>query len=140
MDEGGVTWIVAADAVEARVFSERVRGGPLRALPECSVSANAAERRHHGLDNRAEHESHLRFFRRIATRLALAASRGEFERLALMGPPRALGLLRLALPSEVARRVDVTDPHDRALDDAETLRRCLSQARARTWSPNAAGG
>lgn len=138
MDETGVTWIVTADSVEARAFSERVRGGPLQALPEFCVVAHNAKRGHPGQDDRAEHESHLRFFRRLSTRLSLGASRGEFERLALMGPPRVLGLLKLALTPEVLRRVDVIDPHERLHDDLEMLRGHLAQARSRTWTPEAA--
>jgi len=151
MDEGGVTWIVAADAVEARIFSERVRSGALRELPELRMSVSDAERgagrgqratvhqrsgggRHGAGDAEPEHEAERRFLKRVATRLMVSAGRGEFDRLVLMGPPRALGALKKALPPAVAARIDVTDPHERKQDDAETLRHHLRAARARTWS------
>jgi hypothetical protein len=127
MDQGGVTWIVTADAAEARIFSERVRSGALRELPELRMSVGDAERA-------PEHEAERRFMKRLATRLMVSAGRGEFERLVLMGPPHALGALKKALPPAVAARVDVTDPHERKQDDPETLRRHLRDARARSWS------
>jgi len=151
MDQGGVTWIVAADAVEARIFAERVRSGALRELPELRMTITDAERsagrrqtgtvhqrsgvgRHGAGDRSPEHEAERRFLKRVATRLMVSAGRGEFDRLVLMGPPHALGALKQALPAAVAARVDVTDSHERKQDDAETLRRHLRDARARTWA------
>jgi protein required for attachment to host cells len=151
MDQGGVTWIVTADAAEARIFSERVRSGALRELPELRMTVSDAERgagrrqtgavyqrqgvgRHGAGDRSPEHEAERRFLKRVATRLMVSAGRGEFERLVLMGPPHALGALAQALPPTVAARVDVTDPHERRQDDAEALRRHLREARARTWA------
>lgn len=157
MDQGGVTWIVAADAAEARVFSERVRSGPLHELPDLHMAATEAERgagqgqratvnarygsRRHAAGGRDPgHEAEARFLRRVANRLMIAAGRGEFERLVLMGPPHALGALRQALPDSLAARVDVTDPHARKHDDAEGLRLHLRAARARSWRPEGAAG
>ena len=137
MDQGSVTWIVTADAAEARIFCERARTGPLQELPELRMAASEQERaagRHHGGNERAdEHAPDRRFLRRVATRVSLGASRGEFERLVLMGPPRALGILKKALPPAVAARIDVTDPHERKHDDPGALRQHLRQARARSW-------
>lgn len=152
MDQGGVTWIVTADAVEARVFAERVRSGPLRELPElhmtasddergagrgqqASVHARHGERRHAAGSREPGHEAEARFLRRVANRLQLAAGRGDFDRLVLMGPPHALGALRQALPSGLAQRVDATDDHARKHDDLDELRVHLRQARARSWRP-----
>jgi protein required for attachment to host cells len=134
MDQGSLTWIVTADASEARVFCERARTGPLKELPELRMAASDAERRRRSEGDQGQHEGELRFLRRVASRLALGASRGEFERLALIGPPRALGLLKMALPPEVVKRVDVTDPHERRWDDPDALRQHLRDARARSWA------
>ena len=138
MDQGSVTWIVTADAAEARIFCERVRTGPLKELPDLHMAVRDTElsagRHHRGDEGAAQHEPERRFLRRVATRVALGAGRGEFERLVLMGPPRALGLLKSALPPEVVARIDVTDPHERKHDDPEALRQHLSQARARSWA------
>ncbi len=138
MNEGSVTWIVAADSVEARVFCERARSGPLKEVPSLRMEATEAERtagHHHRGDQRApQHEPERRFLKRVAQRVALEAGRGEFERLVLMGPPRALGYLKMALPPELVARIDVTDPHERTREDAEALRLRLREARARSWA------
>ncbi|WP_293677229.1 host attachment protein [uncultured Phenylobacterium sp.] len=138
MDLGSVTWIVTADGVEARVFCERARTGPLKEIADLRMSATDDERiaghRHHGDPRAPQHEPERRFLRRVANRVALEASKGEFQRLVLMGPPRTLGYLKEALPSEVLARIDVTDPHERRRDDPEALRAHLRDARARSWS------
>lgn len=136
MDQGGVTWIVAADAAEARVFCEQVRTGILCELPDLHMSVTDAERtavRHRRGDDRGgQHEPERRFLGRVATRVTLGASQNEFDRLVLMGPPRALGLLKMALPPEVLARIEVTDPHERRQDDPSALRQHLRPARARS--------
>lgn len=134
MDQGSVTWIVTADASEARIFCERARTGPLQELPQLRMTATDGETRRRREGDQGEHDGELRFLRRVATRLALGATSGEFERLVLMGPPRALGLLKMALPPEVMKRVDATDPHERRWDDPDALRQHLRDARARTWA------
>lgn len=138
MDQGGVTWIVTADGREARIFCERARAGPLQEAPALHMSATADEQsagRHHRGDQRApQHEAERRFLTRVAARLAAEAGKGEFDHLVLMGPPRALGLLKTALPEDVAARIDVTDPHARQHDDSESLRERLREARARNLS------
>jgi protein required for attachment to host cells len=157
MDQGGVTWIVTADAIEARFFTERVRSGVLKELPELRMSATDAEReagrgqsvtvhqrtgsgRHGAGEVDPQHEAEKRFLKRVATQLMVSAGRGDYDRLVLMGPPHALGALKKALPAAVAARVDATDPHERKRDDVEDLRRHLREARARTWAPGEAQG
>ena len=138
MDQGSVTWIVTADAAEARVFCERARTGPLRELTDLRMTATDGQRtaghRHHGDPRAPQHEPERRFLQCVANRLALEAAKGEFQRLVLMGQPRALGYLKQALPPEVVARLDVTDAHERKRDDPEALRRHLRDARAKSWS------
>ena len=138
MDQGGMTWIVTADAAEARVFCERMRMGPVREVAELRMAATEEERtagQHHRGDQRApQHEPERRFLSRVAGRLAAAAAEGEFESLVLMGPPRALGMLKMALPAAVTERIEVTDPHERKDDDPDAVRRHLGIARARRGS------
>lgn len=150
MDQGGITWIVAADAEEARIFAERVRSGPLRELPHlhmlatddertagrgqtATVHARAGERRHGAGGREPGHEAEARFLRRVANRLMVEASQGAFDYLVLMGPPHALGALRQALPTSLAGRVETADAHARKHDDAEAMRHHLRDARARSW-------
>jgi protein required for attachment to host cells len=137
MDDTGVTWIIVADAHEMRVFAERARTGPVHELPEWRMVATDDERaahHHHATQMGAEHEGERRFLRRVAARVGLACTRGEFERLVLMGPPHALGRLKAELPPAAAARIDATDPHERVHDDADAVRRHLRDARARTWA------
>ncbi|MEW5686649.1 MAG: host attachment protein [Pseudomonadota bacterium] len=146
MDVGGITWIVAADAVEARVFAERVRSGPVKELASMRMAATDAERgieagagpheRHgSGRQGLGEHDDGdkalRRFLRRVSSSLSLAATRGEYDRLVLMGPPRTLGVLRDVLPQALAARVEATDAHERRRDTPDEVRQHLRDARAR---------
>ena len=149
--EGGTTWIVSADAAEVRIFAERVRAGPLRELPEQHMSIRDAERGEgrgqrgsvhqragagrHTADRSPGQAAERAFLERVALQLAARAAQGAFDRLVLMGPPRALGVLKKALSPALAARVDVADAHAGKGDDAEALRRHLREARARTWAP-----
>jgi hypothetical protein len=118
--------------------------GPLQELPACRMTATDEERTagtHHRGDKRApQHEPERRFLCRVARRIALGAQRQEFEGLVLMGPPRALGLLKAALPAEIVARIEATDPHERRQEDPAALRHHLGEARARRHgSPQAEG-
>jgi len=146
MERRGVTWIVAADAAEARVFAEAVRSGPVRELSSLRMRADGEARasrprgtvydrmgfgRHAAGDVDRRRSAERQFLKRVARRLALGASAGAFDGLVLMGPPRALGLLREALPPRLAARVEVSDPHERRRDCAKEIRSHLRAARAR---------
>lgn len=147
MDQGGVTWIVTADARQARVFSERVRGGELIELDQMRMQADDQDRpaahspratvhdrngpgRHGAGDRNPSREVERRFLKRVASRLVQAASGGQFDRLVLMAPPRALGVLRMALTPVVAAKIEVSDPHERRDDGPAELRLHLREARA----------
>lgn len=148
MDQGGVTWIVTADARQARVFSERVRGGELIELAQLRMHADEQDRpgahshhatvhdrngpgRHGAGDRDPSREAERRFLKRVAARLVEAAGAGEFDALALMAPPRALGVLRTALTPAVAGKVEVSDPHERRDQGAAEMRKRLREARSR---------
>lgn len=53
-----------------------------------------------------------RFVRDFAERLNRAAAHGRFDRLILVAPPKALGLLRPALSAEVTGRLAAEIPSD----------------------------
>lgn len=148
MDRGGLTWIVAADARQARIFAERIRGGEVIELPARRMRADEGDQpgRHsphgtvhepaglgrHGAGERdTARETERRFLKRLAARLVEAAGGGEFDCLALMAPPRALGILRGALPPAVAAKIEVCDPHERRDDGPAEIRLHLRQARGR---------
>ena len=69
------------------------------------------------------------FLEGVAERLNRSAAAGEFEKLVLMAPPRALGVLRHALKPAVARRIEVTDDHERIKASAEDVRLILRDLR-----------
>jgi protein required for attachment to host cells len=148
MDTGGTTWIVTADAREARVFVERARGGHLKEAPSLHMQADALDpgrgrqratvhaRVGSGRSGAGDADpaaaAEARFLRKVADRLAEAFERGEFQHLVLMAPPHALGVLRAALPPAVARCVQASDPHERRGDGPDEVQRHLRAARART--------
>lgn len=147
MELTGTTWIVAADGTHARVFEERLRAGEVRELPDRAVQSLESDRpnshrhmatvhdRHgpgrHGAGERAPgDETARRFLRRVADKLQVAASNGDYESLVLMAPPRALGLLKLALTPALRNRVTATDPHNLVQCDAREVRDRLQMVRA----------
>lgn len=148
MDQGGTTWIVTADAREARIFEERLRSGSLREITALRMRAQDADR-HSGRQRATVHQrvgqgrhgagqeaprraDEAHFLGQVAAALAERCCRGEFDRLVLMAPPHALGALRAALPPTLQDRIEASDPHERRDDDAEALRRHLRAARARS--------
>lgn len=148
MDVTGTTWIVAADGSEARFFAEPLRAGPVHELPDLHMHAGSQDHapshhratvheragmgRHGAGDASPKQEAEDRFLKRVAERLGHGAQHGDYDRLVLMAPPHALGVLRQALPSAAAARLDGADPHERARDTAEDIRRHLRDVRSRS--------
>ncbi len=146
MTEKLETLVILADGVQARGLAERRRHGPLAELASWSLKADEADRhlaRTHGgtvtdrvgygRDNVLEappaEAAEKRFLDGVAERINRSAAAGDFERLVLMAPPRALGVLRQALKPAVARRIDVTDDHERIKATADEVRVILRDLR-----------
>ncbi len=146
MMEDVTTWVVTADGRKARVFEERVRGGPLHPLPQHDMDADHEDRpaahghratvrdragfgRHGAGDKPLTEIQEHRFLTRVAHALDAAAEAGLFERLVLMAPARALGILRAELDPKTARRIEVDSPRDRSSLAEEVLREALQAAR-----------
>jgi protein required for attachment to host cells len=147
MIEDVLTWVVTADGSRARVFEERRRHGPLHEMEGWSFRIGEEDRPHgsghggtvHDRTGHGRHSAHdaspvdeaeRRFLHRLAERLDRAAQEGAFERLVLMAPPRALGILREALGPSCRRRVHLTEPHERIDEPGEEIRRRLQDLRA----------
>ena len=147
MIDEGVTWIVAADGSQAKVFQESRRGGPVRELADQAMEIEGADRpagrshaatvhqrvgpgRHAGKEEAPAQEAEARFLRRVAERLDAGARRGDFDRLVIMAPPKALGELRSRLTPLLAARLAATEPHNRTGDHAEAIRAHLRKVRA----------
>lgn len=146
MMEDVTTWIVTADGREARVFEERVRSGPLHPVPEFALDADGQDRpaahghratvrdavgfgRHGAGDKPLSEIQERRFLTRVAHALDDAAKAGRFERLVLLAPAHALGVLRAELDPKTARRIEVDAPRDRSSLAEEVLREALHAAR-----------
>lgn len=140
------TWIVVADGAGARVFEERQRLGALTERTDLALTSQ--EDRHRGsahggsVVDRSGFGRHApatadpatraeeRFLADLAAVLDKAALANSFERLVIFAPPRALGVLRLALSAATARRIEACDPHERRDEDAATLQARLRHVRA----------
>lgn len=149
MQDEGVTWIVAADGAEAKVFEERLKAGPVHELPDwrmsqaggdfpkaarhgATVHESAGVGRHQSGEHAPRQEAEDRFLHRVAEALGQAASRNTYQHLVLMAPPRALGALRSALPKAAHDRLSGSDPHECVRETADQIRERLRATRARS--------
>ena len=148
MDVTGTTWILVADGDQARIFEERQRAGEVRELearhmgrtggdyPKAAAHGATVHDRaghgQHGAGERAPHEeAEDRFLERVAESLAEPARGGVFQGLVIMAPPRALGVLRQALPKPAQALVEGSDPHECVRETAEDIRHRLRHVRAK---------
>jgi protein required for attachment to host cells len=146
MIDNGVTWVVAADGTRARIFEERRRGGDLRELPDRAMHAGPGDHpaghsqtatshqrfnsARHAADEDPAREAEARFLARVGEALDAAAQRKAFDRLVLVAPPTALGLLRSSLTVRLKAMLDGSDAHERTRCDAEEMRGHLRAVRA----------
>jgi protein required for attachment to host cells len=138
------TWIVTADGRHASAYEERRRNGNLHPVPGYPLEAGSVGESHrhratvHGRAGDARHGAgerdpaemmEQRFLAEVADKLETAAAAGRFERLVLMAPPHALGILRNALGPKAASRVELSEAHDRSKLSGDALREALRKAR-----------
>lgn len=146
MIKDGRTFILLADGRRARALVEERRGAQLNApadweleiseddlyepqdRPPRSFDRNGAGR--HAMERVDLHEAEeKKFLTRVAARVAQAAARKEFDHLVIAAPPRALGLLRDALPERVRALVALEAPKDLLAEDAARVRERLKDLR-----------
>jgi protein required for attachment to host cells len=143
----GRTWILLADGRRARLLVEPRRGGELSESKDWTMSISEAELydlqdrpprafdrvgvgRHAmdgGFDPRAEEER--KFLLRVARRLTDAVKAKQLQHLVLAASPRALGVLREALPAEARALVRHETPKDLLDEPAEKIRERLANLR-----------
>lgn len=120
------TWILVADAAQARIYLTEAPGAKLRALPDAEFQNPEAHGHtrdlgsdrpgrtqesvggaHHSLEPRVDwhREAKRDFAKRIAAYLDQAALDTRFDRLILVAPPTTLGDLRGALGRHSSERV-----------------------------------
>ena len=136
--------LVVADGSRARLFEERRRGAPLaersdwmEGLAPESVEAPPRGRvfqrfgpGSHTVDSATPRErSEERFLNDLAERVGMLVAREGFDEVALIAPPRALGVLRAALPSAAADRPGPSEPAERCEETADELRAVLRRLR-----------
>ena len=81
-----------------------MRDRPPRSFDRVGVGRHAIDR---GIDPREEEER--KFLQRVASRVAEAIRTKQFHHLILAAPPRALGMLREALPAQARALVPPPD-------------------------------
>lgn len=137
--------LVVADGRHARLFEERRRGAALVERPEWleglapeTVEASPPVRvfqrfgsGSHTVEGDTPRErSEARFLNDLAERVAVVVARERFDAVALIAPPRALGVLRAALPSAAAERLGPSEAAERCEETPEDLRIALRRLRA----------
>jgi protein required for attachment to host cells len=142
MLETGRLWFLVADGRRARILVEERRGAtlaepetlrfeigpgdlyqPQDRAPRAHESVGSARHAMDGGRNLHEAEEE-KFLRRVA---ASMAGSGDFAHLAIAAPPRALGILRTALPEAVRARVRGEAALDIVSETAAQLRERLRE-------------
>lgn len=145
MIEDGRTLVVVADGRKARVFEEARRGGALHEkaewlaeLPEYSVGEGSSPGRvydrfghaSHGVTSQSPHDkAEHEFLVGLVGQLERIVREHDFDALVLIAAPKALGVLREALPKGLERKLKETDAHDRLAATAEQLHETLRNLR-----------
>lgn len=133
MTPDATTLVVVADGHRARLLEQSRLGGPLHDRPEWT--AGLKERHEHDGPSHITHAGDLRdraekgFLRDLAQRLDDLNARHGFDQVILVAPPRALGHLRRALSTAVARKVVGSDAHERVDATIITLQSVVQAAR-----------
>jgi protein required for attachment to host cells len=111
------TLLVVADGRRARLLEQHRIDGPLHDRPEWLP--NSKEHHDHAAPSHITHSGDARdraekvFLGSLAKQLDALVAHHAIDRVILVAPPRALGHLRDALSTAVARKVVGSDAHDR---------------------------
>jgi len=145
MIENGRAWFLLADGRRARMWEEAVRGADLMQHVDWTMEIGEDDlyepqdrppRAHdsvgpgrHAMDRgRNLHEAEEeKFIKRVADRVSEAHKNGSFEHLVIAAPPRALGLLRNALPDAVKAKIKAETAKDLIDEDGRALKVRLRQ-------------
>lgn len=145
MIEDGKTLVVVADGRRARLFEEPRRGGTLHErqawladLPAFQVGHASApgsvhDRFGHGVhaatSDSPQDKGEHRFLVDLAHQLERLMRQHEFDRLAVIAAPRALGVLREVLPTGLRRKLRETESADRVGATVGDLTKALQALR-----------
>ena len=147
MELTGSSLLLLADGRRARLFEERLRGGPLTEItdrlgdlaaeaPVASGSGGRVRdrmgRASHTTGGPGPHEKREEaFVSRVGARAAEEMRRGDYRDLILVAAPRALGQLRRIMEGE-GLSIALAEPHDRLTQTPESLRESLRELRRRS--------
>lgn len=148
MELHGSTLVVVADGARARIFREARRDGPLaeradwiagldRGGPRPAAHVGRVHDRmghgSHTVEGLAPHDRDERdFLGRLAARIGDLAREEPFDELVVIAAPRALGVLRDALPPAAARRLVGSEAADRCAEPADAIREAVRALRRRS--------
>jgi len=118
------TWVLLANGAEARVLVGKGSGKGLSALPDAEFKGlhrrgtelfsdrpgrafDSPRQGRHAMEptTTAAEQEREAFLRKLAHWLGAAGEKGDFDRLAIVAAPKALGLLRRSLPHGVRDKV-----------------------------------
>ena len=132
----GRTLVVVADGGRARIFEESRWGGPLSewcdalaGLTPPAPGRGPAPGGVHDSHGNAHDKGERAFLIRLADRLEALARERPFANLVLIAAPRALGVLREALPPSMKHRLRASEASDRLDADAPHIRKALRALR-----------
>lgn len=136
--------ILVADGHRARLFEERVRGGPLTDVtdrlgdlnhlgPRASSHAGRVHDRHgvgsHTIEGvKPKDKDEARFLEAVARGLDGAMREPGLD-LVVIAPPRALGQLKADLGPAARRRLKATESRERTGQTVDDIRRALHDLR-----------
>lgn len=145
MTPDAITWVVVADGAHARILQELRRGARLLERPQWLVGLSRRQHHSHGAPGRvydrmgyASHAvgrddyrsaSETAFVRALARKLNLLANRKPVDHIVLIAPPRALGVLRGSLGTQLTRRVVISKAGEHVRSTPSQLADVLRRAR-----------
>lgn len=147
MIQDGRTLVLLADGRRARGYVEPRRGAKLAEAAEWALQISEEEliapqdraprsfdrvgAGRHAMDGGAvpHEEEERRFLARVAQRLAAATQAKTFDHLVIAAPPRALGILREALPDKTRALIRFEIAKDIVDEDAGAVAKRLADLR-----------
>jgi protein required for attachment to host cells len=141
-----VTWVLVADHQHGRVLSNEGPDRGLRPVNGMSFRTRLPTDRElvtdrlprsmdghgggrHAMEPRVDphRQEAERFVARVSRAISAAAQRGQFDRLVLVAPPRALGELRRLLPERVLAMVIGESDRDLTKASVDSIRAHVAQ-------------
>jgi protein required for attachment to host cells len=148
MIEDGRTLVVVADGRKARVFEEARRGGPLHEraewlsdLAEFKPGQGGSPGRvydrmghaSHGVTTDSPNDKGERaFVEGLVAEVDRIVQQHAIDELVLIAAPRALGVLRAALPKGLERKLKESDAHDRTAATTSEIEEALRALRRKS--------